>query len=182
MSHDGSWRRSTWTPPKRFKSSVISKQARRWESTGAPFNSRTRAARLPDWHSPCLSRRQLSRLIVFLPLNPEEFTTLGDCETYSALLLKCTYFAHRCAFVPISRQVSTKAAIVPVPLVQDDHNAPNLSSPPCSMLQIASSRESFRPWLRRASLKPCQNHVDPLNLQGLTIILVMIVPANTHSN
>src|SRR5580700_5202156 len=97
MSHDGSWRRSTWTPPKRFKSSVISKQARRWESTGAPFNSRTRAARLPDWHSPRLSRRQLSRLIVFLPLNPEEFTTLGDCETYSALLLKCTYFAHRCA-------------------------------------------------------------------------------------
>src|ERR1700727_2885748 len=60
------------------------------ESTGAPFNSRTRAARLPDWHSPRLSRRQLSRLIVFLPLNPEEFTTLGDCETYSALLLKCT--------------------------------------------------------------------------------------------
>src|ERR1700733_13378950 len=105
MSHDGSWRRSTWTPPKRFKSSVISKQARRWESTGALFNSRTRAARLPDWHSPRLSRRQLSRLIVFSPLNPEEFTTLGECEIYSALLLKCTYFTHRCAFVPISRLI-----------------------------------------------------------------------------
>src|SRR5580700_3987059 len=111
MSHDGSWRRSTWTPPKRFKSSVISKQARRWESTGAPFKSRTRAARLPDWHSPCLSRRQLSRLIVFLPLNPEESTILGDCETYSALLLKCSYFAHRCAFVPISPRAVSGAPL-----------------------------------------------------------------------
>src|ERR1700685_367508 len=90
MSHDGSWRRNTWTPPKRFKSSVISMHARRWEPTGALFNSRTRAARLPDWHSPRLSRRQLSRLIVFSPLNPEEVTTLGECEIYSALLLKCT--------------------------------------------------------------------------------------------
>src|SRR5580704_640551 len=92
MSHDGSWRRSTWTPPKRFKSSVISKQARRWESTGAPFNSRTRAARLPDWHLQSLSRRQRSHLIVFLPLNPEEFTTLDNSETHSAPLVTSSSF------------------------------------------------------------------------------------------
>src|SRR5215472_13788424 len=109
MSQDGSWRRSTWTPLKPFESSVISKQAGRWESTGARFNSRTRAARLLDWHSPCLSRRQLFRLIVFLPLNPEGSTTLGDCETYSALLLKCTYFAYGCAFVPRSLRVVSEA-------------------------------------------------------------------------
>src|SRR5262249_21736551 len=78
MSQDGSWRRSTWTPPKPFKSSVISKQAGRLVSTGAPFNSPTRPARLPDWHLRRLSRRRLSHLIVFLPLNPEEFTTLGE--------------------------------------------------------------------------------------------------------
>src|SRR5262245_21042852 len=102
MSQDGSWRRSTWTPLKPFESSVISKQAGRWESTGVPFNSPTRPAKLPDWHLRHLSRRQLFRLIVFLPLNPEEFTTLGDCGTYSALLLKCTYFAYGCAFVPRS--------------------------------------------------------------------------------
>jgi hypothetical protein len=50
-----------------------------------------------------------------LPLNPEKFTTLGDCETYSALLLKCTYFAHRCAFVPISRRVESD--LVPWPWI-----------------------------------------------------------------
>src|SRR5262249_11351754 len=113
MSHDGSWRRSTWTPPKRFKSSVISKQARRWESTGAPFNSPTRPVRFPDWHWQRLSWRQLARLIVFLPLNPDGVTTLGDCETYSALLLKCTYFAHRCAFVPISRHCASLPEVIP---------------------------------------------------------------------
>src|SRR5215469_3020768 len=78
MSQDGSWRRSTWTPPKPFKSSVMSKQAGRWESTGAPFNSPTRPARLPNWHLRRLSQRQLSHLIAFLPLNPEEFTILGE--------------------------------------------------------------------------------------------------------
>jgi hypothetical protein len=52
-------------------------------------------------------------LIVFLPLNPEEFTTLGDCETYSALLLKCTYFPHRCAFVPIRGPVTLGRYVVP---------------------------------------------------------------------
>ena len=78
MSQDGSWRRSTWTPLKPFESSVISKQAGRWESTGVPFNSPTRTPKLPDWHLRHLSRRQLSHLIVFLPLNPEEFTTLGE--------------------------------------------------------------------------------------------------------
>ena len=48
---------------------------------------------------------RIVRKALKLSLNPEEFTTLGDCETYSALPLKCTYFAHRCAFVPISRLV-----------------------------------------------------------------------------
>src|SRR5215472_11276849 len=129
MSHDGSWRRSTWTPPKRFKSSVISKQARRWESTGAPFNSPTRPVRFPDWHWQRLSWRQLSRLIVFLPLNPEEFTTLGDCETYSALLLKCTYFAHRCAFVPISRHCASNSTLTmpSPPLVRSGKQSPGSS-------------------------------------------------------
>src|SRR5215472_11276861 len=81
MSQDGSWRRSTWTPPKPFKSSVMSKQAERWESTGAPFNSPTRPARLPDWHLRRLSPRQLSHLIVLWPLNPEWFTTLGESRS-----------------------------------------------------------------------------------------------------
>src|SRR5215469_17387131 len=80
MSRDGSWQRSTWTPPKPFRSSVISKQAGRWESTGAPFKSATRPARLPDWHLRRLSRRQLFRLVVFLPLNREEFTTFGEMQ------------------------------------------------------------------------------------------------------
>src|SRR5215469_12552164 len=80
MSQGGSWRRSTWTPPKPFKSSVISKQAGRWEFTGAPFNSPTRRARLPDWHLSRLSQRLLSHLIVFLPLNLEKFTTFGEMQ------------------------------------------------------------------------------------------------------
>ena len=50
-----------------------------------------------------LSRRQRSRLIVFLPLNPEEFTTSADCEMYSALLVTRSLFAHKCGFAPMSR-------------------------------------------------------------------------------
>src|SRR5215470_3242261 len=80
MSQDGSWRRSMWTPPKPFKFSVMSEQAGRWEFTGAPFNSPTRPARLPDWHLRRLSQRRRFHLIVFLPLNPEEFTTLGEMQ------------------------------------------------------------------------------------------------------
>jgi hypothetical protein len=34
----------------------------------------------------------LTTCIVFLPLNPEEFTTSADCRTYSALLVACRLF------------------------------------------------------------------------------------------
>src|SRR5215469_1841262 len=108
MSQDGSWRRSTWTPPKPFKSSVISKQAGRWESTGAPFNSPTRRAKLPDWHLRRLSRRQLSQLIVFLPLNPEEFTTLGEsAQSYNPLPPRLPFRAE-CLFLLLRHLVRVR--------------------------------------------------------------------------
>src|SRR5215472_7726808 len=91
MSQGGSWRRSTSTPPKPFKSSVISKQAGRWEFTGAPFNSPTRRARLPDWHLSRLSQRLLSHLTVFLPLNLEKFTTFGECRSRSTQISLTTH-------------------------------------------------------------------------------------------
>src|SRR5215472_4626477 len=58
----------------------MSRQAERWEFTGAPFNSPTKPAKLPDWHLRRLSQRLLSHLIVFLPLNPEKFTTFGEMQ------------------------------------------------------------------------------------------------------
>ena len=75
---------------------------------GKPFTVNISKARRELGYAPRVSWKQG----VAEMQSSVEVTTLGDCQTYSALLQKCTYFAHRCAFVPISRPALTN---VPAP-------------------------------------------------------------------